>query len=125
MRGRIGSQRVRTAVLKKTKGRCWYCDKKLTFSGLNGKDDFVVDHIIPARVGADDSSNLVPCCGSCNHSKGRKSVREFLMYLRKLKRYVHPRVQAMLGGKAVSAKRGPGHFSKLAKKMWAKKRGQV
>lgn len=53
---------------------CHYCgDRKFqTF-----------DHVIPrSKGGSHESKNLVPCCRSCNSSKGTKSYDDFLFYIR-------------------------------------------
>lgn len=63
---------IRSAVWAKTGGTCWYC-KRTT----NPYDDFQVDHIMPvSKGGANRIDNLVPCCKSCNASKGAAIVAE-------------------------------------------------
>lgn len=53
--------------------RCRYCSKPLTKGSLS------CDHRIPIfRGGTEWASNLVPCCRSCNSTKGDKTEREFL-----------------------------------------------
>ena len=55
--------------LKENFGRCTYCNResKTTF-----------DHIIPrASGGADDISNMVPACQSCNSSKNNNNLIEW------------------------------------------------
>lgn len=55
-----------TAVL--ASGPCVYC----------GAEARTVDHIVPlARGGYEVEYNLVPCCGSCNSSKGAKLLSEW------------------------------------------------
>lgn len=53
---------------------CPYCgesNKKLT-----------VDHVVPISKGGTNSiENLIPCCGSCNSSKGNKSMEDWINYL--------------------------------------------
>jgi hypothetical protein len=52
-----------------TSGPCVYC----------GAAAAVVDHVRPlSRGGAEHESNLVPACRSCNSSKGRRLLIEWL-----------------------------------------------
>jgi 5-methylcytosine-specific restriction endonuclease McrA len=54
--------KLNTAVLRAIVGPCVYC----------GGTQETWDHVIPLwRGGANDSSNLVPCCHACNRHKGR------------------------------------------------------
>ena len=47
---------------------CVYC----------GGDGIGLDHVIPlSRGGANDRSNLVRCCPSCNHRKGARTPEEW------------------------------------------------
>lgn len=57
------------ALVFATKGnKCEYC----------GSDASHVDHQTPrARGGSDDITNLVPCCVSCNISKGMMTLEEW------------------------------------------------
>lgn len=74
---------VRPVIWNKTKGRCWYCGRRLVLP----KDDpdqlvreswFVPDHVVPLALGGgNDPSNLVPACWACNASKGQKTVEEY------------------------------------------------
>jgi 5-methylcytosine-specific restriction endonuclease McrA len=43
------------------------------------------EHLTPiCRGGRDEPSNIAPACGSCNSSKGSKTVEEWIEYLRAL-----------------------------------------
>lgn len=56
------------AAIKRMR-KCYWCGNK-------GK--MTVDHVIAlADGGAHDPSNLVPCCGPCNHRKNARSVLSF------------------------------------------------
>lgn len=47
-------------------GRCFYCARF-----INDRLDRCIDHVVPKRQnGPDEIWNLVPCCKSCNSSKG-------------------------------------------------------
>lgn len=49
---------------------CWYCGAPT--------EDMIQEHMLPSSVrGADDGSNLVSACRSCNALKRRLSVEEF------------------------------------------------
>ena len=64
---------------------CIYCLKSIEF----GKD--TLEHKIPIiRGGTNDYENLAVACFSCNSSKGRKTVEEYMEYRRKKKigRYI-------------------------------------
>jgi len=69
----IARRRVRAIIWEKTKGRCWYCGCE-----MNPFVEFTVDHVIPiCRGGTNDYDNLVPCCRSCNRSKGKATLERF------------------------------------------------
>jgi uncharacterized protein (TIGR02646 family) len=64
------------SVLQKTDGLCAYCGTELT------DKNFTIDHIIPKNSGGSNAiENLLPCCKSCNSSKGTKSFEEFRAHL--------------------------------------------
>jgi hypothetical protein len=51
---------------------CYYC-------GENDPNKIGADHIIPINKGGEDyGDNLVPCCRSCNSSKGCKDMLEWM-----------------------------------------------
>lgn len=62
----------REAVYSKTGGRCAYCGTEIALS------DMQVDHLIPiSRGGADEPSNMLPACRSCNHYKHSADLEVF------------------------------------------------
>lgn len=58
-------------VYAKAKSKCVYCGKYTRI--------FTIDHVHPIHLGgAHEVSNLIPCCKSCNSSKGTKDVADWL-----------------------------------------------
>src|SRR5690348_5159459 len=56
----------RSAVARRARYRCEYCQTPLKFSA----DSFSVEHIIPSsRGGSDNHSNLALSCQRCNNGK--------------------------------------------------------
>ncbi len=51
---------------------CNYC---------GSSDDLTLDHIFPIKLGGtDDAENLIFACRSCNSSKGKKDLMEWMNY---------------------------------------------
>lgn len=62
----------RRQVYEKYDGHCAYCGKEIEYK------DMQVDHMKPLRLGgADDMSNYMPACRSCNHYKRGNSLEGF------------------------------------------------
>ena len=57
-----------------TAGRCFYCEKRLSFHNygrVGERGAWEIDHFIPfARRGRDGIENFVPACIGCNTEKG-------------------------------------------------------
>jgi len=63
----------KSKIWHKTKGHCWYCGKY-----LDPFLDFSLDHFQSKKNGgANTQDNLVPCCRSCNSSKGHRTLEAF------------------------------------------------
>lgn len=61
---------IREQVWDKTSGACWYCGTQ-----IDGIANLTIDHVQPVALGGtDDLANLVPCCLSCNCSKGARDL---------------------------------------------------
>ena len=69
----IKKERAKVKIAKKSRwwqqkcapGICHYCGKKFP------QRELTMDHIVPlARGGKTTAGNVVPCCRSCNKSKG-------------------------------------------------------
>ncbi len=67
-------------VLSRYDEKCAYCG-----AGIYGRDETTrgnatVDHIIPqSKDGTNAEDNLLPCCRSCNSSKGSKTLYGYRM----------------------------------------------
>ena len=62
----------RQQVYEKYNGHCAYCGGRIEYK------DMQVDHMTPLRLGgADDMSNYMPACRSCNHYKRGNSLEGF------------------------------------------------
>lgn len=70
------SKSTRTFVYRMYNGHCAYCGTEIAYK------DMQVDHAIPLRIGgADDISNYMPACRSCNHYKHTLDIEGFREYL--------------------------------------------
>lgn len=115
----ITQKEVRAVIFKAAKGRCFYCDRKVKEDGKNSDETFVVDRLTPKkRGGTDDFSNLVCSCQSCNTSKGNRTMKEYVAYLKEQGRMT-TKLFGKMGGLATRDKFGNEHFKKLAQKRWA------
>ena len=65
----------RSAALKRSRGRCACCGKKLTTKTMT------MDHIIPlSRGGKNEAENLVALCEDCNKKKGNMMYLPYVYY---------------------------------------------
>lgn len=66
-------------LIKCSKQKCIYCDKKLIFGGVRGKHDTsTIEHIRPIlRNGTNHRNNLRMSCWECNMQKGSKLLMEW------------------------------------------------
>lgn len=66
------------AVMKKTRGRCFYCGaKKWPAKEPSPQPEITIDHFLPiSRGGTDDLDNLVPACRICNSSKCERTIED-------------------------------------------------
>ena len=70
------SRSERQQVYKKCNGHCAYCGCDLEYKNMQ------VDHAKPLKIGgADDISNMLPACRSCNHYKATLDVEGYRRYL--------------------------------------------
>lgn len=87
---------IQPQIIEKTKGKCWYCGERFVLGALASdrsipgykptpaekRKKLHIDHQTPlSRGGSDDLENLVPCCATCNSSKGRKTVEEYRAFV--------------------------------------------
>lgn len=73
------SKSTRTSVYLMYNGHCAYCGTEIAYK------DMQVDHATPLRIGgADDISNYMPACRSCNHYKSTLDIDGFRDYLSRL-----------------------------------------
>ena len=62
----------RQEVYDKTGGHCAYCGCYIT------PREMQTDHVVPLRKGgADEISNMLPACRSCNHYKSTLTIKQF------------------------------------------------
>ena|ERR1700686_3330719 len=86
-RNYFNSNFSRKALVKRDKGHCQYCNKKLTASQIT------IDHVIPrAQGGITSFINCVVCCQICNNKKADRTPEQAGMSL--LKRPTHPSFSA-------------------------------
>ena len=65
-------KRFRNEIFNEWNWRCAYCDEELT------EMTATVDHIVPKYKGGQSiSTNLCCCCGTCNHLKGSKLLKDW------------------------------------------------
>ena len=65
-------QRTRREIYESLGGHCAYCGCELQYK------DMQLDHMVPLHVGgADELSNMLPACRSCNHYKATLTVEKF------------------------------------------------
>lgn len=65
------------AQFRRQKGRCYYCDCKMT-ARRNQPNTRTVDHVVPiARGGSNGPENIVIACAACNFSKQDKLPHEW------------------------------------------------
>jgi 5-methylcytosine-specific restriction endonuclease McrA len=71
----------RLAILRREKGRCFYCRKRLESLRM------WLDHLEPLSVGGSTRmENLVACCKSCNLEKGASRASRYLYLLYRTRR---------------------------------------
>lgn len=84
----FANQRLRTAIYRREKQRCFYCGKKLHYGNRT------LDHLqARAEGGGNGYRNVVACCVECNSSKGEMSGEKFLQGLTRMG-MLTPRAQA-------------------------------
>lgn len=73
-----GVKLSRKSLFLRDKGRCQYCDKRLTLGSCT------IDHVMPkSRGGGHSWGNVVLCCSKCNQRKGSRLLKETGMSLEK------------------------------------------
>ena len=71
-------KKKRKAIYVRDDLRCVYCD-----NGIEDGIIFTLDHLIAQEYGGNnDAGNLVTCCKTCNSTKGKKTQRQFFLWLR-------------------------------------------
>jgi 5-methylcytosine-specific restriction endonuclease McrA len=69
----------RKALVKKSKGRCAYCNRLIGLKREGKRQRMTIDHIVPrSKGGTNTADNLVASCRDCNFKKGDKMPDEFL-----------------------------------------------
>lgn len=68
----IKNKSKRDSIFSSTNYHCFYCGIELQES------NWTIDHIKPMKLGGGNGkTNLVPCCKSCNSTKGIRDIEEF------------------------------------------------
>jgi len=76
----------RRLLLRRDRGRCFYCRKLLKISELH------VDHLEPISAGGSTRmENSVACCERCNREKGPAPASRYLYLLYRMRRLSHRR----------------------------------
>lgn len=84
---KYGTKEQAAEIWDKTNGRCCYCGVVLNPFKRNG---YTYEHVNPqSNGGGHETSNLLPCCKSCNSSKGKKSLAEYRAYMKKELNKIH------------------------------------
>jgi len=66
-------QQFRETILKREKGECFYCLRKIT------KENYVLDHLISQLNGGNNSyKNIVASCHGCNSIKSGKNGEDYV-----------------------------------------------
>lgn len=69
----------RLMIYDKCNHRCAYCGCDIEYK------DMQVDHAKPLHIGgADELSNMLPACRSCNHYKATLGIEDFRKYIREI-----------------------------------------
>lgn len=69
----------RLMIYDKCNHRCAYCGCDIEYK------DMQVDHVKPLYIGgADELSNMLPACRSCNHYKATRGIEDFRKYIREI-----------------------------------------
>ena len=70
------SKAERIKIYDKCNRRCAYCGCDMEYK------DMQVDHAQPLRCGgADEISNMLPACRSCNHYKATLTIEKYRKYI--------------------------------------------
>jgi len=87
----LKSRKLRAAIFKRDRHRCFYCLRPL------GPQFSTLDHIVPLCSGGEHlPHNLVACCFDCNSRKHLLSATDFLRVLRREHRFSPPEYRARL-----------------------------
>jgi 5-methylcytosine-specific restriction endonuclease McrA len=90
-RNEFKNRKVRRAIFRREKGRCFYCGKKLREGGWG------LDHVVPQALGGDNAAtNAVACCHWCNCAKGEMGAEDFVRSLRRKKILKPPQLRSRL-----------------------------
>lgn len=76
---------TRQAIIARDGCRCYYCQKlcQLQSGPAQQPSTLTIDHLLPlGRGGTAEWHNLVVACYQCNHSKGNRTLTEFMAGVR-------------------------------------------
>lgn len=78
-----GNSEIRERLMGRQHGRCYYCNREMTFK-QDPETMCTIDHVVPrAQGGVNHISNYVAACIRCNNARGTIDAALFKRYVRR------------------------------------------